>query len=54
MMFENRVLRRVCGLRGEEIIGVRRKLNYAELYALYSLPSTPRMMKSRRMRWAGY
>jgi hypothetical protein len=31
-----------------------RKLHNEELHSLYSSPSIIRMMKSRRIRWAGY
>jgi hypothetical protein len=34
--------------------GVWRKLHNEELHSVYSSPSIIRMMKSRRMRWAGY
>jgi transcription termination factor 2 len=35
-------------------MGGWRKLHNEELYNLYSLPSVIRMIKSRRMRWAGH
>jgi hypothetical protein len=50
-VFENRVLRRVFGLKRDK---VRRKLHNEELRDLYSLPSIIRIMKSRRMRWADH
>jgi hypothetical protein len=43
-VFENRVLRRIFG----------RKLHNEELYCLYSSPSIIRVIKARRMRWAGH
>jgi hypothetical protein len=46
-VFENRVLRRVFGPRGEEVTGEWRKLHNEELNDLYSLPNTVRMVKSR-------
>ena len=49
-MFENRVLRRVFGLKRDEVTGVWRKLHNEELNDLYSLPNVVRVVKSRRMR----
>jgi len=34
--------------------GSWRKLHYDELHGLYSLPNSIRVIKSRRMRWAGH
>jgi hypothetical protein len=53
-VFDNRVLRRMCGPKRDEAIGGQRKLHNEELYNLYFLPSMIRMIKSRRMRWGGY
>jgi hypothetical protein len=53
-VFENRVLRRTYGPKREEVTGEWRKLHDEELHELYSSPSIIRMMKSRRMRWAGH
>jgi hypothetical protein len=53
-MSENRVLRRLFGPKRDEVTGGWRKLHKEELHYLYSSPSVLRMMKSRRMRWAGY
>ena len=53
-VFENRVLRRVFGLRRDEVTGERRKLHNEELNDLYSSPNIVRMIKSRRMKWAGH
>jgi hypothetical protein len=36
------------------VTGGRRKLHNEELHNLYSSPSIIRIIKSRRMRWAGY
>jgi PAS domain-containing protein len=52
-VFENRVLRRIFGLKRDEVIGSWRKLHNEELHNLYRLPSIIGMIKSRRMRWAG-
>jgi hypothetical protein len=52
-VFENRVLRRIFGPKRDEVRGGCRKLHNEELHNLYSSPSIIRMIKSRRMRWAG-
>jgi len=52
-VFENRVLRRVFGPKRDEVTGEWRKLHNEELSDLYSLPKIVRVVKSRRMRWAG-
>jgi hypothetical protein len=52
-VFENRVLRRVFGPKRDEVMGEWRKLRNEELNGLYSLPNIVRVIKSRRMRWAG-
>jgi hypothetical protein len=48
------VLRRIFGLKGDEVTGGCRKLHIEELHGLYSSPSTIRMIKSRRMKLAGH
>jgi hypothetical protein len=53
-VFDNRVLRRIFGLKREEVTGEWRKLHNEELRDLYSSPGTIRIIKSRRMRWAGH
>jgi len=53
-VFEKRVLRRVFGPKRDEVTGEWRKLHKEELNYLYSLPNIVRMVKSRRMRWAGH
>ena len=52
-VFENRVLRKVFGPKRDEVTGDWRKLHNEELSDLISLPSIVRVVKSRRMRWAG-
>jgi len=52
-VFESRVLRRVFGPKRDEVTGEWRKLHNEELRDLYSLPNIVRVVKSRRMRWAG-
>ena len=53
-VFENRVLRRVFGSKRDEVTGEWRKLYNEDLRDLYSLPNIVRVVKSRRMRWAGH
>jgi hypothetical protein len=53
-VFENRVLRRIFGPKRDEVTGKLRKLHNEELHDLYSSPSIIRIIKSRRMRWAGH
>jgi hypothetical protein len=53
-MFENRVLKRIFGPKRDEVTGEWRKLHNEELHDLYSSPSIIRIMKTRRVRWAGH
>jgi hypothetical protein len=53
-VFENRVLRRIFGPKRDGVTGGWRKLHNEELHTLYSLPCIIRIIKSRRMRWAGH
>ena len=53
-MFENRVLRGIFGPKRDGVTGEWRKLHNEELNDLYSSPSIVRVIKSRRMRWAGH
>jgi len=53
-VFGNRVLRRVFGPKRDEVTGEWRKLHNEKLRDLYSLPNIVRVVKTRRMRWAGH
>jgi hypothetical protein len=53
-MFENRMLKKIFGPKRDGVTGGWRKLHNKELYNLYSSPSIIRIIKSRRMRWAGH
>jgi hypothetical protein len=48
------VLRRVFWPKKDEVTGEWRKLHNEKLSDLYSLPNIVRVVKSRRMRWAGH
>jgi len=51
-VFENRVLRKMFGLKRDKVTGEWRKLHTDELNDLYLSPNIIRAIKSRRMRWA--
>jgi len=53
-VFENRVLRRIFGPKRDETTWEWRKLHNEELNDLYSSPNIVRVIKSRRMGWAGH
>jgi hypothetical protein len=53
-LFENKVLRRVFGPKRDEVTGEWRKLHNEEFSDPCSLPNIVRVVKSRRMRWAGH
>jgi hypothetical protein len=53
-VFENRVLRRIFGPKRDEVTGGWRKLHNEELRNWCCSPSIIRMIKSRRIRWAGH
>jgi hypothetical protein len=54
-VFEIRVLRRIFGPKRDEVTGEWRKFHKKEFHDMYSSPSPNivRVIKSRRMRWAG-
>jgi len=53
-VFENVVLRRIFEPRRDEVTGEWRRLYNEELNDLYSSPNILRVIKSRRIRWAGH
>ena len=53
-VFENMVLRRIFGPRRDEVSGEWRRLYNEELNDLYSSPNIVRVIKTKRMRWAGH
>jgi hypothetical protein len=52
-VFENRVLRRIFEAERDKITGEWRKLHNEDLNDLYSSTNIVRVIKSRKMRWAG-
>ena len=53
-VFVNRVLRRIFGLKRDEVTVEWKRLHNEELNDLYSSPIIVRVIKSRRMIWAGH
>jgi hypothetical protein len=53
-VFENRLLRRIFRSKRDEVTGEWRKLHNEELSYIYPLPNIVRVIKSRRLRWAGH
>jgi hypothetical protein len=53
-VFENRVRRKIFGPKTDEVTGEWIKLHNEELHDLYSSPNIVRVIKWKRMRWAGY
>jgi hypothetical protein len=54
MVFQNRVLMRLFGPERDVVTGGWRKLHNEELHGLYSSRNSFRMIKGRRIRWAGH
>jgi hypothetical protein len=53
-MFENWVLRKTFGPKRDELAEECRKLQNGELFDLYCSLHIIRVIKSRRIRWAGH
>jgi hypothetical protein len=53
-VLENRVLRRIFERKRDEVTGEWRRLHNKELYVLYCSPNIIRLIKSRRLTWAGH
>jgi hypothetical protein len=53
-VFENKVLRRIFGPKRDEVTGGWRKPHNEELHSLYSSLSIVRVIKARKVRWAGH
>jgi hypothetical protein len=53
-VFENRIMRRIFGLKREEVAGGWKRLHNGELHNSYASPNITRVIKSRRMRWVGH
>ncbi|KAJ4446816.1 hypothetical protein ANN_13514, partial [Periplaneta americana] len=53
-VFENKVLRKIFGVKRDEVTGEWRKLHNTELHALYSSLDIIGNIKSRRLRWTGH
>ena len=53
-VFENRLSRGIFGSKKDGVTGEGRKLHNEELNDLYCSPNIVRVIKSRRIRWAGH
>jgi hypothetical protein len=52
-VLKDRLLREILGPEADEVIGDWRKLYTEGLHDFHSTPNIIRVIKSRRMRWAG-
>ena len=53
-VFENRALKRIFGPKRDKVTGEWRELHNEKINDLYCSPNIVRVIKSRRMRWAGH
>jgi len=53
-VLENKVLRKIFGTKRDEVTGEWRRLHNEEFHNLYYSPNIIRVIKTRRMRWAGH
>jgi hypothetical protein len=53
-VLKNRVLRRIFGPKRDDVTGEWRKLRNEELNNLYSSPNILRVIKLRKISWAGH
>jgi hypothetical protein len=51
---DNRILRRIFGIRRDRVTREWRKLHNEELHNLYSLPNIVQVIKSKIITWSGY
>ena len=54
LVFENNILRRVCGPVRDEVTGDWRRRHNTELRELSGLPPITNYIRSQRLRWAGH
>jgi hypothetical protein len=52
LLFENRVLKRVFGLKRDQVTAYWRRLRNEELYDVYFSPNIFHLINTRRMKWA--
>jgi hypothetical protein len=51
---ENRVLRRIFGIKREDVVGNWRRLHNEKFHNFYASPNNVRVIKSVKMRWSGH